>query len=197
MAVRPLDAFLRDHVRAPLKEKGFSRKGRDFRLTAPNGDVALINFFSWRLGDREVEFFLDVGILPLTWTEFLNDRFGEADGSIASTLWWTRLNSPFKSLGLWQFDLDDTERMPHFLRELASQADCLRFLIDRQNLVSEVRKTEIQRLRSSREHALASLLVGEGPSHELEETLRVLEAKDSSDELAAWIRTRLSSRSAG
>ena len=69
--VKPLGAFLRDHARAPLKAKGFSKKHRDFRLTVLNGDVALINFFSWRLGDCEVEFFLDAGIAPRTQFEWV------------------------------------------------------------------------------------------------------------------------------
>ncbi len=59
--VKPLDAFLRDHVRPLLKDEGFSKKGRDFRLIARIGDVALVNFSPWRMDYCEVEFILDAG----------------------------------------------------------------------------------------------------------------------------------------
>lgn len=195
--MKPLDAFLCVHVRELLKEKGFSRKGRDFRLTAPSGDVALISFFSWRLDDCEVEFYLDAGILPLAKVEWERDVLGATSGSVASALWWTRLGSPFKASGLWQFDLDDNERISLFLEKLASLADCLRSLTDRQNLISVVRETEIQQLRASREHALAFLLVEEGASPELESILRRLESHNPDDGLAAWVRARLSSNRSG
>jgi hypothetical protein len=197
--VKPLDAFLRDHVRAPLKEKGFSRKGRDFRLVSENGDVALINFAPWRTGDREVEFILDAGILPLTKIEWEKDTLGVVDGSVASALWWTRLNSPFMGTGTWQFNLDDSERISAFLTALGALVDRLHFLIDRQNLISMVRDpaTPVQDLRSSREHALAWLLVDQGPSRELEEIVQSLESNDPDDVLASWVRVRLSTTRSG
>lgn len=191
--VKPLDVFLRDHVRPMLKEKGFSKKGRDFRIGATRGDVALVNFFSWRLGDCEVEFFLEVGVLPLPWVEWCEDAIGEVDDSIVSALWWKRVNSPFRPLGLWQFDLKDEERTSFFLAELSSVADHLCALVDRQKLISVVRDpaTAVQELRHSREHALALLLVDDGPSPELDDILRVLESGNPADDVASWVRARL------
>lgn len=196
---KPLDVFLRDHVRAPLKAKGFSKKGRDFRLNTTNGDTALISFFPWRLGDCEAEFFLEIGVLPLPWIEWSKDVIGEVDDSIASALWWKRVHSPFRHTGLWQFNLNDNERISFFLDELSSTADYLRSAADRQKLMSVVRDpaTAVQDLRHSREHALALLLVDGGPSGELEEVLRALESKDPTDDVASWVRARLSGSRSG
>ena len=84
--------------------------------------------------------------------------------------------------------LDDQVRIAVFVGELTSLADRLRFLADRQNLISVVRDPAIdikrtegliaRQFRHSREDALALLLVDDGPSRELEEILRVLESKD-------------------
>ena len=211
--VKPLDVFLRDHVRAPLKDKGFSKKGRDFRLVGPAGDVAVVNFFSRRLGYGDVEFILDAGIILLPHIDWLESVLGgeggsgASVGSVESALWWTRLKSPYTYVpspvvpytDTWVFDLDDSDRVSFFLGELNSLVDRLRVLVDRQNLISMVRDpaTEVQQLRSSREHALAFLLVDEGPSRELDEILRVLESKDPSDDVASWVRARLSRSRSG
>jgi hypothetical protein len=200
--VKPLDVFLRDYVRSPLKEKGFSKKGRDFRLTIPGGDVALINFLSWRMDFCEVEFILDAGILSPLHLEWQNEMRDLEGSSIANTLWWTRLKSPFAyrenqflPTDTWAINFDDEERISFFLGELAALADHLRSLLDRRNLISMVRDpaTAIQDLRPSRETALALLLVDAGPSPELEEILRALEAKNPTDDVASWVRSRLSS----
>lgn len=200
--VKPLDVFLRDHVRPLLKEKGFSKKGRDFRLVAPNGDMALVNFLAWRMDYCEVEFIVDVGILVSSHVEWQKEMLDSEESSIANALWWTRLRSPFAyretqflPTDTWVLNFDDEERISFFLAELASLADRLRAMIDRHHLISVVRDpaTEIQQLRPSREHALALLLVDEGTSRELEEALRALESQNPADDVASWIRARLSS----
>ncbi|TDP90561.1 DUF4304 domain-containing protein [Labedaea rhizosphaerae] len=198
--VKPLDAFLRDTVRPFLKEKGFSKKGRDFRFVAPNGDTALIGFQSWRLGLREVEFNLDVGILPVPWVEWLEQVSGVNDQSIGGALWWKRLFSPFTYMespfpytDTWIVNLDDNERIDVLLGALGAAADRLRILVDRRNLISVVRDsaTAVQDLRHSREHSMALLLVDDGPSRELDELLQVLEARDPDDKVASWVRAKL------
>ncbi|WP_133854084.1 hypothetical protein [Labedaea rhizosphaerae] len=193
--VKPVDAFLRDCVRVLLKEVGFSKRGRDFRLVATNGDLAAINFLSWRLGEREAEFYVDAGVSPLPWIEWREHVDAVQDETSASALWWTRLRSPHNHLGLWQFNLDESERIEELVTKLTSLAEKLRSLTDRRLLLNLVRDpaTRIQELRRSRAESVALLLVDEGPSPELAEALRAMEAEEDSDRrMVAWIRAKLS-----
>ena len=201
--VKPLDVFLRDHVRPLLKEKGFSKKGRDFRLVAASGDVAFISFRPWKLGLYDVEFLATGGMLPRLWIEWRVDTYGLADGSTVSPILEKRVLSPYPYLEsvnphteTWLLNANDTERIDAFLSRLSSLCEELSLLLDRQNLISVARDsaTSVQIFRVARERVLAVLLVDEGPSPELDEALRALEARDPNDIVASWVRSRLATK---
>ena len=199
MVVKPLDVFVRDRVRPLLKEKGFSRSHHTFRSVAPNGDLAVIELRGWRLMQYELEFFTEVGLAPSTSIEWSEARFGRrAYRNCLEAIWWKRLRSPFvkpdsvtPTTDHWQFNPDDDDRIAVFLSELASAADHLKVLMDRQSLISVVRGPATKELRYSRDVSLALLLVDEGESPELEAALRALENKNPDDDVASWVRARL------
>jgi len=99
--VKPLDRVLRGHARPVLAEAGFQRKGRDFWLTAANGDVACVEF-EQRAGGTVVTgpvvrampdwhtFFVNIGVVPAPRWAWLCDQFPGLTGT-----------RPDSSHGLW------------------------------------------------------------------------------------------------
>lgn len=202
--VKPIDVLLRDHVRAPLKEKGYTRKGHNFRLTAPTGDIALIHFHSFPMGRHDVECYIEAAVLSVPYHDWLNHRLGRNDPmSTGGVIWSDRVQSPFVEPGsslanspFWELNLSYHEQIAELLRRVTAVADRLRHLLDRRNLLALARDpaTRPQGLRPSREFAVGFLLVDDGPSPELEDALRELEEQHPADDLVAWLRTRQAAR---
>jgi hypothetical protein len=195
--VKALDQVLRDRIAPVLKEAGFSRKGRLFWLESAAGDRAFVSFGAFKLGQHDAEFFVDVGVLPTVYADFVTR---DGDG-VAGGLWTDRLQVPGKqTLAMrdhWSFDAGDDAAAQTLTESVRQVLPKLVHLLDRANLLAYVRdaSTRPQEIKiQPREDAVTLLLADQGPSAELEQRLAALEATDPDDVLVAFIRKRLAAR---
>ena len=101
--VKVLDAVIRSRVTPIIKAAGFTRRGRLFSMASSVGDHAFVWFSPFRLGHRDAEFFVDVGVVPAIYAAFVS-RDGHTAVTTNAGLWHTRLVVPGKG-GLFGRDL--------------------------------------------------------------------------------------------
>ena len=61
--MKPLDAMLAEHVTPVLRQHGFRKTRRTYRLAAANGAQALINFRAYSLSFAKTDFFVNVDVV--------------------------------------------------------------------------------------------------------------------------------------
>jgi hypothetical protein len=134
------DVFFRSYVNPFFKERGFRRKGRNYRLTAVNGDTAVVHFqASAGSFPGHYVFYVNVGVLPKPWQELTAYDYArrglspDKEPNVANGLYWTRVDPPGEEL---QWLLDDELMLPlvwldHLEPALSDQVSLLAALLDR------------------------------------------------------------------
>jgi hypothetical protein len=208
--VNPLDEMLKNHLTPMLAASGFAKRGRTYSLAAPNGDLAIVDFQSWRLHVGAVGFFVNLAIVPTVMVEWLRrnesgppEKINDAQGFWRDRLLVSEEYEPAGEFGreqLWEFkEIDSGDACGAILARVLERGvlSTLTWLVDRSNLLAAVRDplTDPTLIKvRPRERALIVLLVDEGPSDELETLLRQVEQKDPDDIVATWARQRLAEK---
>lgn len=201
--MKPIQVFLRDHAGPLLRAHGFRRSGGTFRNTATNGDVAVISIRSWRLKQAELEFFVEMGLVPRVVLDYWADGAEEVrpervQFSDTYHTWSTRMRDPARTplelYDLWQFNLDDDAAIQHFLTTLDSSAKALTALTHRPALIEALRNPSPPGVHTGSNWSLALLLADQGRSPELEEPLEELEASQEDQHLVPWLQARAQTR---
>src|SRR5262245_53526315 len=71
-AMGPFQEFVRDRVAPALKEVGYVGRGVTYRFLREGGHVAVFWLHQWRRGEREIEFFVDEGIVVRDWVDYIH-----------------------------------------------------------------------------------------------------------------------------
>jgi hypothetical protein len=200
--VRVLDRTIRERIAPIMKAAGFKRKGRLFWLESAMGDRAFLWFSPFKLGEHDAEFFVDAGIVPAAYADFVT-RDGDSAVMTGTALWSLRLTVPGKQgyvgRDLWSFDAGDEEATEKLTATIRDVVPGLVQLLDPAHLLEHVRdpSTRPQEIRLPRQNAITLLLSEHGSADELEGLLVALEEPgvDPSGDLAEFIRHRVAHRS--
>lgn len=201
----PLDAFVLDYAAELLASAGFTKKGRTFRHSSDRGDVAVVQFHSYPLGNL-VDLHLGTGMSPEPVADFAAEFHGyrpaapeDSDGAWSRT--WDaprRGDEPWASSTWSARDVPERDTLGRELRTTLSQEvlPTLSALFDRAVLLDVVQNDRLlpgHTAMGPRGIALV-LLADEGPSVALDLAIRA--ASDHSFEQAAlaWARRRLADR---
>lgn len=181
-----LKVALRAIVGPFLRGQGFKGSGATWRLTASNGDVAVLNVQSSQFSSvDDLRCVINMSIVPVPWWDWQRERMSYA-GSAAPKerdgLWRERLHpagAPTDFDVWWQ--MVDEQSSAEAALEMVSQLEheglpTLRQLLDRVALMASIRRADLGFLkgrpnRYSFDRALAMLLADDGPSPELDELL--------------------------
>jgi len=188
-----------------LREAGYRGTAGTYTLTAPGGDVAIVNLQKsrWNSAD-EVAFTVNLAIVPVPWFDWQQKEHGLASKARLREyhgLWRDRLR-PSPTLS--------EERDFWVVRDETTADACaadvtaklrqdglprLSSLLDRPALIEAVRAGDFGFIKMSPTLPLAVILSDHGPSRELEDAVRSLQADQgwleaSRNEAVGWIRDR-------
>lgn len=93
--MKVLDRTIRERVAPIMQAAGFKRKGRLFWLESAKRDRAFLWFSPFKLGEHDAEFFVDAGIVPTAYADFVT-RDGDSSVTTGTALWSLRLTVPGK-----------------------------------------------------------------------------------------------------
>ena len=209
----PLDVMLRAFVAPVLIGAGFSRAGRTYRLAAGSGDLAVVAFQAWTYSPDVVGFYATAGLAPVPWVAWIHRDDGESTRACRPGIeaklvgpdivppreWWRGVGDP-EFHPLWGFERSvSCEGCGRALATVLAEhaVPTLRRLLDRRALLTEFRSPTEPSLRGPLHPPELNeilLLVDDGPSGELNELLRRLDAAHPDSEFAAWTRRRLAHR---
>jgi hypothetical protein len=178
-------SLLRDRVGPALRSLGFKGSGSRWTLAAANGDRAIVNAQSSSGSSKaEVLFVINLAVVPLPWWDWkctgfpkhLKSTPKEHDG-----LWRDRLHAQRgvfqRGSEAWWSVRDPASATicaDDVVEQLASESvPRLSALLDRDNLAASARTGDLGFFRGEQhllffDHALAALIVDEGPSEELD-----------------------------
>ena len=198
-----LAEVLKKYVTPTLAPLGYRKVGNTYRLTAENGDQALINFqvSSGSVGD-DVIFFINVAVVPRTQIDLNNSIFQRstqpttAAGILSDRLWPPAdveydNNSQFDDQR-WQFsDADGADRVGKHLVEILSGDvhPVLAPLLDRRTFLAYLHQPDENKPFKAENSArnTVMLLLDEGRSPELDDAL----AKSKAPQWVAWVEDYL------
>ena len=214
--MKPVDRLVRDHARPVLTEAGFRRKGNRFWLTAPNGDVACVDFQT-QAGVTVMRpdgvhampdwaaFFVNIGVVPVPRWDWLCHQFPGLSKQVPEAshgLWTSRAVAPPEVADdvisdSWVVKGADQVAVcgEHLARVLRDDVvPLLVWCLDRAEFLALCRDPA-RPLDPPPSDAELILLVDDGPSPDLDAALAVLGARDPHDypvaaEYAAWLRAR-------
>ncbi|GAB2575611.1 DUF4304 domain-containing protein [Kribbella endophytica] len=201
--MNPLDQLLKDHVTPVLTEHGFAKAGKVYRREAGTGDLAFVVFRRWQTGVGEhAEFVVNVSVLPTTqWAWLVHDQPKTAGRKpqYGDGLWQGQVAAPAEfAAGEWDTerwriaDPSDVDRVGAGLAQVLTEqtVPMLTRMLDRKQFLTMI---EDPAYKPGLGHGEVMLLVGEGPSPELEAALAWYDAKDPAEwpaaaRLARWAR---------
>jgi hypothetical protein len=209
--VNPLDRMLRTYVMPVLREAGFSKRGRTYRFTAANGDQAEVDIEAFALRGGRVRFAVSYGVGPSPLTGWLL-RIEDPDElpDRPYTMWRDSLSVPGRNARQPAARDAAGDLLPHdefafAADDPAEEAACgtsvaellqttvvpvLMRMLDRATLLATIQDpaTPPGQLGASDRLAPLMLLADEGPSHNLDEGLRPIEAEGDPLGFVAWAR---------
>lgn len=215
--MKPVDRLIRDYARPVLAEAGFRRKGNKFSRTAPNGDMACVDFHTrsgvvtmvdggMRAMPDWSSFVVTIGLMPVPRWDWLCHQFPELAKKTPDSaygLWTSRVLPPPEmaedAAARESWLITGAGQVPgrgeHLARLLRD--DVLPLLVrclDRAEFLALCRDPA-RPLDPPPSDADLILLVDDGPSPELDAALATLDGLDPTDfpvaaEYAAWLRTR-------
>jgi hypothetical protein len=201
----PLDAFVFDYAAELLGSAGFTKKGRTFRQYSDRGDVAVVQFHSYALGNL-VDLNLGIGVAPEPVAEFAAEVHGyrpaapgDSDGAWLQT--WEaprRGDEPWAGSAWSVRDVSERDAVGSELRRTLSEEvlPTLTALLDRATLIDVVQNDRLlsgHTTMGPRGIALV-LLADEGPSVALELAMRAVSEHRFEQAALAWARRRLADR---
>ncbi|MEU6405234.1 hypothetical protein [Streptomyces sp. NPDC046985] len=213
--MNPLDMLIRQYAAPVMKAAGFTKKGRKFRLTAPNGDCALLEFDTHAVDPEKFVFDVTFFMVPLSHWEFTYRQYRQSDemhapdasGALArcpvmpppDVAWWPDEGMPFRSR--WAFSEPETRDVcgQRLARVLADEAiPRVVRLLDRRALLEEILTApdgDLMRIRSRRMTEII-LRIDDDPVADLTALLDGTEVNDWDKPIIIWARERLSQRAA-
>ncbi|WP_235532632.1 hypothetical protein [Nocardioides sp. Root140] len=173
--MKPVDEVVRDRIAPVLRRAGFQRRRRHFWFDSASGDRAYVEVRPFKLGFREAEFFVDLGVQPRIWADWL----GRDGGETRDVLWADRLMVPGRRPPMadhWSFDLVDEPAGDLLATELSARLPEILGLLDPALLLGYARTLPRpgRKISVRPEIALAVMLATQGPSDELEQSLGAL-----------------------
>lgn len=205
---------LRTIIGPALRAQGFKGSGTTWRLTATNGDVAVVNVQrSQSSTATHLRCVVNLSIVPLPWWDWQRAwmpavRFTAPNESHG--LWRDRLHPTGASANVevwWQMTDDErsaTRAALDIVRQLEWKGlPTLRRLLDRAALLASIRDGDFGFVKGQAQRAsvtLAILLADEGPSVELEDLLTHLAndpgggRDEATRAMTDWARARAESR---
>jgi hypothetical protein len=198
----PLDAFVFDFAAELLKSAGFAKRGRTFRHANARGDLAVVQFRSYSLGNL-VDLHLEGGVSPEPFADFAAEFHGRAavspdDGDVA----WSRSWPPPSEAGAqwrgntWSVrDMSERAALGQELQQTLSQEviPTLTALLDRATLLDVVQNSHMLSGHTTMgaQGIGLVLLADEGPSVALDLAMRAASGHAFDQAALAWARRRL------
>lgn len=201
----PLDAFVRDYAADLLKSAGFTKRGRMFRRANHRGDVAVVQFRSFTLGNL-VDLHLLSGVSPRPVADFAAEFLGgrQASPDAGDAAWQCEWPAPKRAdeqwpIGTWSVrDASEREPLGHTLARTLSEEvlPTLAALLDRATFVEVVQNRGLLRGRTmmGAGDIAVVLLADEGPTVALDLAMRALDSHPVEPAALAWARRRLAER---
>ncbi|GAA1654077.1 DUF4304 domain-containing protein [Actinoplanes couchii] len=193
-------ALVRTHVAPVLRAAGFRSASPTWRLTAPTGDMAIVNVQkSWYNDGDEVNFYVNLAILPVALWDFDERTFPrkrpalplERDGLLRR-----RLIPPASSRTRESWVVDESGGCGEILHDLLERTAVpeLRSLLDRDRLATVLQsRGHGWWTLTRRDLAAAFALADGGPTPRLARILDDLQNSlltPADEEKIAWIRRR-------
>jgi hypothetical protein len=201
----PLDAFVFDYATELLGSAGFTKKGRTFRQYSDRGDVAVVQFHSYPLGNL-VDLNLGTGVSPEPVADFAAAFHGyrpaapdDSDGAWLQTWEAPRRGDEPWAGSTWSVrDVSERDAVGRELRTTLSQEvlPTLTALLDRATLVDVVQNDRLLpgHTTMGRSGVALVLLADEGPSVALDLAMRAASDHPFDQAALAWARRRLADR---
>ncbi|MFI6338034.1 hypothetical protein [Streptomyces sp. NPDC050535] len=211
--MNPLDTLVREHVVPVMKAAGFAKKGRTFRLAAPNGDHLFMQVWPEAVDPEKFVFDVFFSVVPLPQWAFLNREYDtpptpDSSGALAKyevipppeAAHEPDSEMPFRSR--WAFAEPDTRdacgrELARVLREVALPRVVP--LLDRGTLLAETRinpNAGLLRLKSAIVSEIM-LRIDDDPVVDVATLLDKAETDEVFPPIVAWARERLARRAAG
>jgi hypothetical protein len=201
----PLDAFVFDYATELLGSAGFTKKGRTFRQYSDRGDVAVVQFHSYPLGNQ-VDLNLGTGVSPEPVADFAAEFRGyrpaapeDSDGAWLQT--WEaprRGDEPWAGFTWSVRDVSERDALGRELQTTLSQEvlPTLSALLDRATLLDVVQNDRLLpgHTTMGRTGIALVLLADEGPSVALDLAMRAASDHPFDQAALAWARRRLADR---
>ncbi|GAA2641411.1 hypothetical protein GCM10010425_54000 [Streptomyces spororaveus] len=209
----PLDLLVKQHVAPVMKAAGFKKSGRTFRLTASNGDQAVLGFARHNIDPDAAVFEVGYRIVPAPYWEWIDRHsaigsarapiaFGPAVlvGSVIPPTQAAHAPDPAMSFReRWALREDNRlacgEALATVLHEEAVPQ--IVHLLDRGNLLQECRHPALPVVRLVPLTRVEILLrVDDAPYEEIESLLADVQLASPHDDFITWTRQRLTARNA-
>jgi hypothetical protein len=201
----PLDAFVFDYATELLGSAGFTKKGRTFSHYSDRGDVAVVQFHSYPLGNL-VDLQLGTGVSPEPVADFAAEFHGyrraapdDSDGAWCRT--WeapSRGDEPWAGSTWSVRDVPERDALGRELRTTLSQEvlPTLSALLDRATLLDVVQNHRLLPGHTTMGPSGIALvlLADEGPSVALDLAMRAASDHTFDQAALAWARRRLADR---
>ncbi|MFK0050208.1 DUF4304 domain-containing protein [Streptomyces sp. NPDC090741] len=207
----PLDLLVKQHVAPVMKAAGFKKSGRTFRLTASNGDQAILGFARHYVDPAAAVFEVVYRIVPAPYWEWITrySASGEAPAPMAfgSAVVVGRVippshaahapdsEMPFRARWALREDngLSCGEALAAVLHD--DSLPQIVHLIDRSNLLDECRHPAMPVVRLVPLTRVEIFLrVDEAPKGEVESLLDDVQLVSPHDDFITWTRQRLTAR---
>jgi hypothetical protein len=190
------DAFFREYVDPFFKERGFTRKGRTYRVTAENGDVVFAHFWSppGSLSD-DYKFHVVIGVSPEPWQDLVRQhqlargRRPAAEVGMGSALFRYRIPPPDGDRWHVTESAGPAAAWEALLGPLSTAVrDAVSFL-DRESLLAYKEGGGIH-VDAVLDQVRLVLRVDSASDAELEELLATVDRKYHDTEFINWARSR-------
>ncbi|MFF0450276.1 hypothetical protein ACFYT4_28490 [Streptomyces sp. NPDC004609] len=211
--MKPLDLLVKQYVAPVMRDAGFKRSGRTFRLVADNGDQAVLGFARQHI-DPDADVF-DVGyrIVPAPYWEWINRQHWES-GEVRPPLAFSGGVMSGDVIPPPQAAREPGHEVPFFRSRWALREDNSRVcgealatalrddavpqmahLLDRTRLLQECRNPSLLAVRLVPLTRVEILLrVDDAPREEIEALLADVQPAGPGDNFTAWTRQRLAKR---
>ncbi|MFE2286086.1 hypothetical protein ACFXDJ_18185 [Streptomyces sp. NPDC059443] len=207
----PLDLLVKQHVAPVMKAAGFKRSGRTFRLTASNGDQAILGFARHYVDPAAAVFEVDYRIVPAPYWEWITrySASGEAPAPMAfgSAVVAGRVIPPAHAAhapdskmsfrARWALREDNGLSCGEALATVLHEESLPQIvhLLDRRNLLDECRHPAMSVVRLVPLTRVEIFLrVDEAPKEEVESLLADVQLVSPHDDFITWTRQRLTAR---
>ncbi|MFD3926333.1 hypothetical protein [Streptomyces sp. NPDC058614] len=211
--MNPLDTLIREHVVPVMKAAGFAKKGRTFRLAAPNGDHLFMQVWPEAVDPEKYVFDVFFSVVPLPQWAFLHREYAnpptpDASGALAKyevippagVAHQPDSELPFRSR--WAFAEPETREgcgreLARALTEVALPRTVP--LLDRRNLLAETRTNPNDGLLRLKNATVSEIVlrVDDDPVADVAALVDKAEADGEFPPFVLWARERLARRAAG